>query len=187
MRSKAGLSGNLRTKGKQETKAPPTSEAPAQVGKKRGRKPKVKARDQGKTPFVKKFLDDHPEANVNEVNEAWKAAGFEGTISPTLVYQMRKQPGLTGSIPGKAGKTEAASRTKPSTGKRRGRKPKETTPATTGGETRGRGSARTQALHEVETEIDRLLFKVMGVGDLTEIEDSLRRARRHLYGALTGG
>jgi len=28
---------------------------------------------------------------------------------------------------------------------------------------------------------------VMGVGDLTEIEDSLRQARRLLYGALTRG
>ena len=35
--------------------------------------------------FVKEFLNDHPQGNVNAVNEAWRAAGFDGTISPTVV------------------------------------------------------------------------------------------------------
>ena len=43
------------------------------------------------------------------------------------------------------------------------------------------------ALSDLQPDIGRLIFKVMGVGDLTEIEDSLRRARRLLYGALTRG
>ena len=42
-------------------------------------------------------------------------------------------------------------------------------------------------LNDLEADIDRLLFKAMAIGDLTEIEDSLRRARRLLYGALTEG
>src|SRR4051812_7345842 len=50
MRSEAGLSGNLRTKEKVET--PAAVEKPARIGKKRGRKPKVRARDQGKTSFL---------------------------------------------------------------------------------------------------------------------------------------
>src|SRR5436305_8782711 len=120
MRSEAGLSGNLRTKDKQATKASSNSQEPVQVGKKRGRKPKVKTREQGKTPFVKEFLNDHPEGNVKAVNEAWNAAGFDGSISHTLVSQMRAQLGLRG----KPEKTEVTSRTGPSTGKKRGRKPK---------------------------------------------------------------
>jgi hypothetical protein len=32
-----------------------------------------------------------------------------------------------------------------------------------------------------------LIFKAMAIGDLTEIEESLRRARRLLYGALIEG
>ena len=69
------------------------------------------------------------------------------------------------------------------TGKKLGRPRKETTAAVDG---QPRGN-RTTALEGLEAEIDRLLFQVMGIGDLTEIEDSLRRARRLLYGALTRG
>ena len=43
----------------------------------------------GKTSFVKEFLNDHPDGTTKTVNEAWQAAGFEGTISPTLVNKTR--------------------------------------------------------------------------------------------------
>ena len=190
MRSEAGLSGNLRTNGKVETPAT-EAEKPAPTGKKRGRKPKRRARDQGKTSFIKEFLNDHPEGNVKAVNEAWTKAGFDGSISGTLVNRMRSQLGLTGNLRRKSGKTKAASGTKPYTGKKRGRKPKgftaEATPVTATVETRGRKSALTLGLNELEADIDRLVFKVMGIGNLPEIEDSLRQVRRHLYGKLNQG
>src|SRR5262245_52795355 len=63
MRSEAGLSGNLRTRAKAVAPAVTKTEKPSRTGKKRGRKPKVRARDQGKTSFVKEFLNDHPEGN----------------------------------------------------------------------------------------------------------------------------
>ena len=138
----------------------------------------------GKTSFLKEFLHDHPEGNVKAVNEAWTAAGFDGTISETLVYKARASLGLTGNL---SGKTKAAAEGKAtSTGKKLGRPRKEPTAPVTG-QPRGRKSARTLAVTELEADIDRLIFKVMGVGDLTEIEDSLRRARRLLYGAFTRG
>ena len=37
-------------------------------------------------------------------------------------------------------------------------------------------------LNELEADFDRLIFKAMAIGDLTQIEDTLRRARRLLYG-----
>ena len=43
----------------------------------------------GKTMFVKEFLHDHPRGNIDAVNEAWGAAGFDGTISPHGGGQMR--------------------------------------------------------------------------------------------------
>ena len=64
----------------------------------------------------------------------------------------------------------------------------ETTAAANGqpvGQPRGRKSGRTLALTDLEADIDRLLFKAMAIGELTEVEDTLRRARRSLYGALT--
>ena len=85
---------------------PAVAEKPAPTGKKRGRKPKVKARDQGKTSFIKEFLNDHPEGNVKAVNEAWTKAGFDGSISNTLVSKMRAQLGLTGNLRSQAGEDQ---------------------------------------------------------------------------------
>ena len=75
MRSEAGLSGNLRARAKAGAPTVAKAEKLARTGKKRSRK-KVRARDQGKTMFVKEFLNDHPEGNVKAVNEAWTKSGF---------------------------------------------------------------------------------------------------------------
>jgi hypothetical protein len=145
--------------------------------------PKKATRDQGKTAFVKEFLGENPQGNVQAVNEAWTKSGKDGSIGSTLVNKMRSQMGLTGNLRGKTKKSKA----KPtSTGKKLGRPRKETT-AATNGQPRGRKSNRSLALDELEAEIDRLIFKVMVVGDLTQIEDSLRQTRRLIYGALTRG
>ena len=112
---------------------------------------------------------------------------LSGSISGTLVTRMRSELGLTGNLRGK----KAAGEKKPYTGKKRGRKPKgfaaEATTTAARIETRGRRGARTLGLIELEGEIDRLVFKVMGIGNLPEIEDSLRQVRRLLYGKLTQG
>ena len=172
-KTRVKLTGNLR--GNSKTAAKEKS-AP--------RMPKTATATPGKTSFLKEFLHDHPEGNVKAVNEAWTAAGFDGTISETLVYKARASLGLTGNL---SGKTKTAAEGKAtSTGKKLGRPRKEPTAPVTG-QPRGRKSNRSLALTELEADIDRLIFKVMGVGDLTEIEDSLRQARRLLYGALTRG
>ena len=66
----------------------------------------------GKTSFVKDFLNANPQGTTKTVNEAWQAAGFDGTISHPIISQVRKQLGLTGNLPGKtrnAAKEKAAS------------------------------------------------------------------------------
>lgn len=147
-------------------------------------KPKTVTATPGRTSFLKEFLHANPQGNVKAVNEAWKAAGFDGTISPTLVNKTRASLGLTGNL---RGKTRAAAEGKASsTGKKLGRPRKEPT-AAVNGLPRGTKSARTVALTDLEADIDRLIFKAMGIGDLTEIEDSLRQARWLLYGVLTRG
>ncbi len=149
----------------------------AAKGKSAPRMPKTVTATPGKTSFLKEFLHDNPQGNVKAVNEAWQAAGFDGTISTALVYKVRASLGLTGNLSGKTKKPKAMTT---STGKKPGR-PREEPAAPVTGQPRGRKSARTLALTELEADIDRLIFKVMGVGDLTEIEDSLRLARRMLY------
>ena len=147
-------------------------------------KPKTVTATPGKTSFLKEFLHDNPQGNVKAANEAWTAAGFDGTISETLVYKTRALLGLRGNLSGKT-KTSAKEKAT-STGKKLGRPRKEPTAPVTG-QPRGRKSARTLALTELEADIELLIFKVMGVGDLAEIEAALRQARRLLYGALTRG
>ena len=165
-RSEMGLSSKLRAKSKPKTVAkvkPATN------------KSKIAP---GKTMFVKEFLNDHPQGNVVAVNEAWKAAGFDGSIGSTLVNTMRASLGLTGNLRRntKRSKTSATS-------KKRAEPRKETTAASNGQPRANRSTV----LNDMEAEIDRLIFKAMAIGDLTEIEDTLRQARRLLYGAVTRG
>ncbi len=167
-RSEMGLTGNLRAKSKPRTAAREESAS---------RMPGTAATP-GKGMFIKEFLLDHPRGNVDSVNEAWKAAGFDGTISPSLVNVVRAKMGLTGNLRGKTGTVVTA--------KKRGR-PRDEPKATVHAQPRGSNGVRTAVLDDLETDIDRLLFKAMAIGDLAEIEDSLRRVRRLLYGATTRG
>ena len=161
MRLQMGLTGNLRGEAKAQgaAKKKPTP-----------RKPKTATETPGKTSFLKEFLHDNPHGNVAAVNQAWQDAGFTGTISPALVNKTRASLGLTGNLRGKTKKTKTAAKAKaPYTGKKRGRKPKETTAAVNGqatGQPRGRKSGRTLALTDLEADIDRLIFKTMAIGDL---------------------
>lgn len=140
---------------------------------KSGTKVSKKTSTPGKAMFVKEFLHDNPQGNVAAVNKAWKAAGFVGTISKTIIYKVKSSMGLT---------ENARKSMSSATSKKRGRPRLETTAAVSVQAGRNNGD-----LDDLEAEIDRLLFKVMAIGDLTEIENMLRRTRRLLYGALTRG
>jgi len=109
------------------------------------------------------------------VNEAWTVSGFTGTISRTLVDKMRALSRPTGNQLGKTKRTRPSAKAK-----KRGRSRKESAAAING---QPRGD-RFTVLEGIEADIDRLIFRMMVIGDLTEIEDTLRRARRLLYGAL---
>ncbi len=178
VRSQLGLSGNLRAMSKPKAATKGKTAA--------SKKPKTVTATPGKTMFAKEFLNDHPKVNFNDVNEAWTAAGFAGSISRTLVDKMRASLGLTGNLRGKTKKIRITTKGKaiPS-GKKLGRPRKEPT-AVLNGQPRGRKSNRSLAMNELEADIDRLIFKMMAVGDLTEIEDALRRARRLLYATAIG-
>ena len=149
---------------------------------KAGVKPKSVARGSktasspGKAMFVKEFLNDHPQGNVAAVNKAWQAAGFDGSIGKSVVFKVKSAMGLTGNVRPNAKKTKPSA-----TNKKRATPRKVITAAV------NVRSPRTDVLNELEADIDRLLFKVMGVGALPDIEDTLRRARRLLYGVSTRG
>jgi hypothetical protein len=170
MKSEMGLNGNLRAKSKPKT-----------VKTTSGSKNSKGTTSPGKSMFVKEFLHDNPQGNVDAVNKAWRAAGFDGTISPTLVKTMRASLGLTGNLQANTQKSKtSATSTKRVT-------PRKETAVAINVQPRMSNSARTIELNELEADIDRLIFKAMRIGDLEEIEDTLRRARRLLYGVLTRG
>src|ERR1700728_3641464 len=58
-------------------------------------------RSQGKSMFVKEVLNDDSLANAAAVNEAWRAAGMSGSISASLVNNVRSRMGLTGNVRGR--------------------------------------------------------------------------------------
>ena len=75
-------------------------------------------KDQGKSAFVGDVLTKDHQANTEAVNRAWTKAGHAGTISESLVNQIRSRMGLTGqqrqaddaepSVPGKLGQHDPA-------------------------------------------------------------------------------
>jgi hypothetical protein len=163
------------------------------------------ARTVGKTEFVKEVLGKNPHANPTAVNEKWKSAGQDGTISATLVNKLRSSMGLAGNLrPTPNTKTRSRSVEKrPPSGKKRGETLKsissETVPlaasrangkktdqAAMQNERRAKVNSQHGSLEELECDIDRLLFKVMELGGLTAIEESVRQTRRLLYGGFSG-
>lgn len=165
-------------------------------------------RNEGKTAFVRDVLGKNPFANPKAVNEAWKSAGKQGTVSVALVNKTRAALGLAGNLRGKRKKTDA----RPSgekarlSGKTRGRKgtngrhdsPRpspnawqtngnhaESAPSQSQNSARAKASVPRAALEELEADIDRLLFRVMAVGGLLTVEEKLRQARRLLYTAFS--
>ncbi len=133
-------------------------------------------RDQGKSSFVKEYLHDHPQSNPTAVNEAWKSAGMHGTISTSLINNIRGKLGLSGNLrAGRPPKNRSA--------KKPGRvgRPSKKVVETPAPQASSRLPRPDRQVRELEAEIDRLLFKVMNATGLETVEECLRDARRALY------
>jgi hypothetical protein len=159
----------------------------------------------GKSEFVKEVLGKNPLANPKTVNDEWKAAGQGGTISATLVNKLRASLGLSGNLrPTIKPKTRrrSADVQLSSAKKRASKRKKNSTKSMLLAASRSNGSRPIQpalqpehrpkigrylgSIEELEEDIDRLLFKVMRLGGLPAIEESLRQTRRLLYGGFSG-
>jgi hypothetical protein len=151
--------------------------------------PAVATRNQGKSMFVKEMLNDDPLANTEAVNAAWRAAGMSGTISSSLISNVRTRLRLSGKLPRKrrrrtrtAGAADAGA-AGPVTGRRRGRPRRQAGPGGNG-EAPVMSRGRERELMSLEVEIDRLLMTVVETGALPEVENALRKVRRQLYAGL---
>ncbi len=148
--------------------------------------------DQGKLEFVTSMLRDDPKANERAVKQAWSEAGREGTISGSYVTKIRAKLGLTDGSRSRRKAEPAADgpRPRPRTQVRKAAKPVEPSapeqaaPTPTrrnlSTPTQAAGDNRRATLAEIEADVDRALFRVMQLGNLAEIEDALRTARRRL-------
>jgi hypothetical protein len=156
----------------------------------------VKVKAEGKSGFLKEFFVDHPDAGKSAINEAWREAGNEGTISDSLTSKIRRDLGLTGK-----GRGTAEAKASVGAGKRSSAAPKSkggrTTPKAAGrtakangrlvtetldrpAERQSSGEDRTTLLIRLEGEIDDMLHEIRVAGGLPEFEEALRRARRVL-------
>src|SRR5207237_603347 len=104
------------------------------------------AKGRSKQQFVKGVLQTRPEAGTREVNRAWTKAGNEGTISPSSVAKVRSELGLS-------------------------RRPPRTSAATNGRTVDPvQGPLASAPTDELEKDLDRILFRIMGMGGMPEIE-----------------
>src|SRR4051794_22295301 len=126
VRSKLGLTGKRGTNGvTTEAEAGPATKSKARSSPK-GSKGASKAEgalsqlsgregDTGpsKSAFVGEVLGREPKANVAAINRAWAAAGHEGKISDSIIYQVKRERGGAGKqTPGGTVKSRAKSASK---------------------------------------------------------------------------
>lgn len=140
--------------------------------------------NQGKTAFVTERLRQNTQATDDEITETWAAAGNEGGISGSLIYKIRAKEGLTGRRRAKVRGAGKKGRAKPSSEGTRVDRTAEPVAGTP--KLLDRRPNRGRIIEEVEGDIDRLIFKPMGVGDMEPIEDELRKVRRLLYRSYSG-
>jgi hypothetical protein len=149
--------------------------------------------EQGKTSFVEEFLNDHEDADVATINAAWQSFGREGTISGSLISKIRRSLGLTKTRGGK--KARPADVTPEVTSSKVARKAGKKTATNKRGTSipdgtpngailqssstdRSRVGDRNEMLIALEKDFDRLLFNVIELDGMTEVEEHIRSARR---------
>src|SRR5262249_2668660 len=123
----------------------------------------------------------------------------DGDISVSLVHKLRSEMGLTGNLRRRSQAVRAAARDTTSLAPPQSRHPQQGSAKTNGrrrtqedgvpaalSAERRQMSERDHMLEEIEGDIDRLIFKLMAIGRVEEIEEALRRVRRLVvrrYGA----
>lgn len=210
IRARMGLTGNVQNQPEAKVESAPTTKKSSKprgaTGKRRGSKPEQpqaesngttavlgsreeptahsedramatgRGGNQGKSAFVTEHFQQNPKATDAEITEAWAAAGNEGTISGSLIYKIRTKEGLTGRRGAKGRGAGKKGRAKSSP-----RVAGASEPMAETSKPLDRRTNRVRVVAEVEADIDRLIFKLMGVGGMEEIEDELRKVRRLLY------
>ncbi len=154
-----------------------------------------RAPEPGKLQFVRQMLQRDPKADERSINQAWKGAGYEGSISRSSVNQVKTKLGMTSPGLGHAkqrtpdpaaaparGESRAPASTKSPADDGKAATPEPAAPPAAAPEVDGRD----REIAELESEFDRVLFRAMALGNLPAVEEAIRKARR-LFILSTGG
>jgi hypothetical protein len=152
-------------------------------------------RGQGKLDFVRKILEQNRDANEKIVNQAWQEAGNEGKISRSAVGKVRALMGLTSERRTTRKEAETATgRAKMTRSRAKAAKSRDEAPASGNGaaastavsheqpaessDLTATSEVRAGVLDELESDLDRVLFRVMSIGNMPEVERLIRYCRR---------
>jgi hypothetical protein len=138
-----------------------------------------------KTAFVEEMLRRDAQANVAAVNRAWSAAGYEGSISDSVFYKVKRERGATDQRTPAAPVTSGSKSESERTGAGPVTQPSgETRPefeGETGSDAAGSGTGpgdRERVLDRVEDRIDDLIVELKQLGGMEEALEALRKVRR---------
>jgi hypothetical protein len=170
-------------RGTKARKTPQAEATPSQPGSKTVTGP-------NRTAFIREQLGRDATLDARAINRAWSEAGHEGEITDNLIYKTRASMGLKGRRASAPASNAGAASPESSP---KGAEPAETTgtgrparpsngrhPAPSGTE-----PTKSQAvgglgreLHEIEGEIDEMMFRLRGLGEFADVLEALRTARR---------
>lgn len=136
--------------------------------------------DQGRRAFVKRMLDQDREADDRSINRAWREAGHTGSIDARSIGKVRSElaraqvPVAQPTSDRSQGDQPRAAATSTSQVNGSAAPDRPQRPPSPEAKVKGRG----RALEELERDLDQLLFRVMEIGGLAEVEEGIRRSRR---------
>jgi hypothetical protein len=140
--------------------------------------------NQGKRAFVEKYFGSNPGGNLESVNQAWTAAGNEGTVSESLVDKVRSSLGLTGrKTVEKPKPVEPPAKAKPKAptkAKKPAKLVEQAPPLVNGSHAAAATRNDEDVLDELEEGIDDLIQKIRELGGKPEVVKALKRVRRIL-------
>jgi hypothetical protein len=154
-----------------------------------------------KSEFVTRFLERNPEANYNAANEAWRRAGNKDGISTSLFYKAKSEVTASAAKRTTNGAHAALTASRPKAAAEPARKPAapapqgiltsaanglESTPRSTGKVSGGPRKFDADVLDDLEAQMDRLIYRIMQIDGLDEVQQHLRRARRLLVRSHQG-
>ncbi len=133
-----------------------------------------RAKGPNKTAFVKGLLGRDGTLNAKAVNRAWTEAGNVGSISANLVSKTRADLGIKDWKTASKAKATVESPSAASRAEVRHSNGHPSAPSIAHRTSSLLGGGHDRELHEIEGEIDELIFRLRGLGGYADVQEALR-------------